>query len=327
MSYARYIKEIAQDSTAVRDLSEQEATELFAAMLDGGVPEIELGALLIALRMKSESLSELLGFHAALSQRVFRLNAPTAAGTLPVVLPSYNGARSKPNLLPLLAMLLQRLGVPVLVHGTLHATSRVASAYIFRELGIMPCVNLRQAQDALGGSGLAFVPTAVLSPSLADLLSTRARLGVRSSAHIVAKLLDPFEDGALRVVSAATPAYIGLLREFLLASGAQALLLRSTEGEPFADPLHRPPLEYVHDGTANVLFEAEGSPQRHTTVLPPPDAAGTAAWIRQALAGEVPLPPPIVNQLACCLYAAGYTQDLNQAKAVAAVQTASLAAA
>ena len=43
-------------------------------------------------------------------------------------------------------------------------------------------------------------------------------------------------------------------------------------------------------------------------------------WIRQAIAGQVPIPHPLVNQLACCLYASGYTDDMNQAKAIAAVE-------
>ena len=75
---------------------------------------------------------------------------------LPVVLPSYGGARHQPNLLPLLALLLQRFGVPVLVHGTLHGNGRIATAYYSRELGIMPCANLVQAQEALDGGGTGF---------------------------------------------------------------------------------------------------------------------------------------------------------------------------
>jgi hypothetical protein len=39
------------------------------------------------------------------------------------------------------------------------------------------------------------------------------------------------------------------------------------------------------------------------------------------------MPLPLVNQIACCLYGAGYTVDMNQAKAIAAVQTGSLLAA
>jgi len=191
MTFAHYIKEIGRGAEGAGDLSEQEACLLFGAILDGGVPELELGAILLALRVKSESLTELLGFYGALDDRLFRLRVP-AGKARPVVLPSYGGARDEPNLLPLLALLLQRFGVPVLVHGALNGNGRVASAYILRELGIMPCANLAQAQDAIDGDGIAFVPTAVLAPGLAEVLSLRGRLGVRSSAHSIAKLIDPF---------------------------------------------------------------------------------------------------------------------------------------
>jgi anthranilate phosphoribosyltransferase len=246
---------------------------------------------------------------------------------MPVILPSYNGAIRQPNLLPLLALLLQRLGMPVLVHGTLNGDSGVASAYIFRELGIMPCASLAQAQDAIDNQGIAFVPTAVLSPGLADLLSTRARLGVRSSAHIIAKLMDPFVNGGLRVVSAADAHYLDALRQFLMASGARALLLQSTEGEPYANPRRRPQIEYFAEGAVRVLFEAESVPLDHIPNLPTAtDAKTTAIWIRQALAGGVSVPLPIIHQLACLLYATGYSSDMNQAKAVVAVETGNLAA-
>ena len=50
---------------------------------------------------------------------------------------------------------------------------------------------------------------------------------------------------------------------------------------------------------ADVLFEAESvAPAALPATI---DAPTTAAWISSALAGAVPLPEPIVNQLACCL--------------------------
>jgi anthranilate phosphoribosyltransferase len=327
MSFAHYLKQIGSRAEGTADLSEHDAYQLFSAVLDGGVPELELGALLLALRVKSESVPELLGFYSALDERLSRLRAP-AGKVMPVVVPSYNGAREQPNLLPLLVLLLQRFGVPVLVHGVLNGSGCIASAYIFRELGVMPCATLAQAQDALDASGIAFVPTAVLAPGLAATLSLRGRLGVRSSAHVVAKLIDPFGGESLRVVSAWYPSHLETLRAVLVASAANALLLRSTEGEPFADPKCRPQLEHVRNGAAQVLFEAEAGPLAVSSAQPTSvDAVGTAAWIRRALAGEVPIPLPLVNQLACCLFAAGYTSDMNQAKAIVAVQTGSLAAA
>jgi anthranilate phosphoribosyltransferase len=318
MNYAQYIKEIGRGMNGARELNATDAHQLYAAMLDGGVPELELGAILLALRMKTESLSELLGFHQALSERVVRLRPP-AGKARAIVVPSYNGARSQPNLMPLVVMLLQRLGVPVLVHGALDGGGRVAGAMVFRELGLLPSLTVAQAQDALDQSGLAFVPTALLSPGLANLLALRQRLGVRNTAHTLAKIIDPFGGAGLRLVCMTHPDYLQRMRELFLATGELALVMRGTEGEAYANPSKRPRIELYRDGAVEVLFEQEHmAPQ--ATAPQDLEAKATAAWIRRALQGGVALPLPIVNQLACCLYGSGYCADFNEAKAVVAVE-------
>jgi len=327
MNPARYLKQIAGGDHAGCDLEESDAYELYCAILDGGVPDLELGALLTALHVKGESAGELLGFQQAVAQRMYRVQAPSAV-LRPVVIASYGGAREQPNLLALLAMMLARFGVPVLIHGALHGAGRIATAYVLRELGVMPSPNLHHARKALAGDRLAFVPLAVLCPGLAAMLALRERLGMGSSADVMVRLLDPVEPGGLRLAGARSAGELARMREFLAAAAADALLLPATEGEAFADPKRRPQIERFQSGGRSVLFEAEAGPLRSLSNLPPAtDAAATAAWIRRALAGEAPVPLPLVNQLACCLYASGYTQDLNQAKAIVAVETGSLAAA
>ena len=354
MSFAAYLKEVGRGERGARDLPFDEAKKLFGAMLDGGVPDLELGALLIALRFKTESLTELLGFYTALDERIAQLKAPAAAGGIPggarlrpVIIPSYNGARRQANLMPLLVMLLKRLQIPVLVHGVLESEGRVAAAYVFRELGVLPQANSRQAQEALSRDGVAFVPVGALAPGLSNLLALRGRLGLRSSAHTLAKLIDPFsadsdlrdirphaaQDGApldgrrgnsgggLRMVSVTHPAYADKMREFFVESGSAALLMRGTEGEAFANPKRRPQIEYICDGVSEVLFEAEHGSIRQLPALPDDcDARTTAQWIRETLDGAHPIPLPIINQLACCLYGCGYASDFTEAKAIAAVK-------
>ena len=324
MSIARFIKAIASDADATGDLSEADAHDLFAAMLDGGVPDLELGACLCALRMKHISATELLGFYRAASERVYLLKPPATA-LRPLVFATYSGARQEPNLLPLLVLLLQRMGVPVLLHGTLEGGGRVASAYILRELGVLPSGSLTQAQKSLDEELLAFVPTAVLCPGLANLLSLRSRLGVSNPAHGLVTLLDPFESGGLRLVCADQPLQLEKFEAFLLSTGFDALLMKGTEGEPFANPKQRPRIKFFRQAEATVLFEEEMLSARGSLSQPSAiDATATASWIRQAMAGQVPIPHPLVNQLACCLYASGYTDDMNQAKAIAAVEAGGL---
>jgi anthranilate phosphoribosyltransferase len=326
VSFAAYLREIARSGDERGELTPEEAAQAFGAMLDGGVPELELGAMLVALRMKGESVGELLGCYEALGDRVHQLE-PLPGTVRTVLIGTYGATRSQPNLTPLVALVLRRLGVPVLLHGTLESRGCVASAYILRELGVLPCATLAQAQHALDEERLAFVPTAVLTPGLADLLALRNRLGVPSTAHLLAKLIDPFRGTSVRLVGAAEPRSLAQTRELFLATGERAVVLRGAEDEPFADPRHRPRIEYFDDGAAVVLFDEEHASVDSTSAPPESiEVRATAAYIRRMLEGAAPLPLPIVNEIACCLFGAGLTADLNQAKAIAAVQTHSLAA-
>lgn len=321
MSYAHYIKEIGRGAQGSHDLSFDDSRQLYAAMLDGGVPELELGAILMALRVKGESLDEMLGFMEALDERTTQLEVPHGR-VRPIVLPSYNGARKEANLTPLLALLLQRFGVPVLVHGLLEGFGRITSGHIFRELGVMPSVTSSQAQSTLDNKGLAFVPLNAISPGVHNLLGLRSRMGVRNSAHSLVKLIDPFQGEGVLVAAATHPDFIELMRNVLLAQGRHAILLRGTEGEPFANPKRRPRIEYVRGSTSDVLFEGEHDSLRSLPNLPDGhDAVATARWIRRVMDHQLPLPKPIANQLACCLYASGYAEDFNQAKAIVAVES------
>jgi anthranilate phosphoribosyltransferase len=319
MIYSALIKTIVCRAEA-HDLAAEDAALVFGAMLDGGVPELELGALLVALRMKGESPGELLGAYEALAARVHQLQPPRA-GPRTVVIGTGEGTRNQPNLTPLVALVLRRLGVPVLVHGALEAQGRVAAAYVFRELGVLPCATLAQAQASLERDKLAFVPTAVFAPGLRALQALRSRLGVTNTAHLLARLVDPLPGASLRIIGFSDPAGLARMRDVVLATGERALVLAGTDDEPFADPRQRPQLELVDDGAGTVLFGEEHAPVDAAPALPEARGAkATATHLRRILEGAAPLPMPIVNEVACCLYGAGLTGDLNEAKAIVAVE-------
>ena len=324
------IKRLVWRRPGERDLTEPEALELFSAVLDGGVAELELGALLGALAAKPLTAAELAGFRRATQARLNRLAAGT--GPRPIVIPSYRGARAQANLMPLVALALAKFGIPVLVHGPLEGQGGIASASVFRELGVFPSATLNEAQNAIGASRIAFVPIALVCPALAQLLSLRARLGVPICAHDVAALIDPFDGEALKLVPAGDETQDEALTGVLAALGEHALLFQGCEGEAYPDPLQRPAMVLFDAGERVTLFDGHGVPAAtgaaRAAALPEhPDAKSTAAWIEHALAGRQPMPLPIANLLACCLFGAGYAEDFNQAKAIVAVRTHALTAA
>ncbi len=318
MNYNEIIKEVGRGKDGATDLPEDTAFALYGAMLDGQVPELELGALLVAFRIKGESETEMLGFYRAMQTRVSRLQRP-AGRPLPVLLPTYNGARRQGNLTPLLALLLQKLGVPVLVHGVRADPRRVTSAEVFEALGVPAAESIDAAQQQLDAGQVVFLPIDVLSPGLDALLQLRWRLGVRNSTHTLAKLADPFDNQSLRVVSVSHPEYVGRMAAFFRDTQARALLLRGTEGEVYANPKRCPRMAWFDAGRERVLAEAEEGVIASVPQLPEEmDAAVTAHWIQRALAGEVPVPCPILTQLACCLVATGAAPDMAAALDVVA---------
>lgn len=321
MSYATLIRQIE----AGEGLGFVEARALGAALLDGGVPELETAAFLVAFNQHDPGLDAWLGLHAALAERMPDFAAPSGPFRT-VVLPTYHGVRSHPHLTPLLALLLKGFGIPVLIHGVLEGGGGTAAAYVLRELGIMPCATVAQVNAALQEGGIAFAPVALLSPGLAALLALRARLGIDGWVARLAVLADVLGEHSVRVTPVGSGAEIAPTRDVLEAMGGHALLLQGCEGEAFADPLQRPDMVLVQDGLGLPVYEAQSTPSVQAN-LPETDARATGAWIDQVMRDHLPLPLPIRNQLAACLYAAGYTEDLNQARAITAINGFGRAAA
>ncbi|MCS0809896.1 DNA-binding protein YbiB [Massilia agilis] len=301
---AHFIKEIGRGQKGARSISRDDARALYAAMLDRRVPDLELGALLLAMRIKGESADELAGFLEAAHQSFERLPLPRAHAA-PVVVPSYNGSRKLPNLTPLLAGLVAREGVPVLVHGVMRDPGRVTTAEIFEALGWTLATSHDAATAALAQGQPCFMPIEALAPQMANLLSLRSALGVRNSTHTLVKILQPFDGPALRLVSYTHPEYLELLAHYFTtaapAGEGDAFLMRGTEGETVANPHRAHQIDWFHDGVRTLLAERD-PPTDELAALPEGrDAQATARWISEVLQGRQPVPEPIAAQVEHCV--------------------------
>jgi anthranilate phosphoribosyltransferase len=273
-------------------------------MLDGRVSDLELGGLLLAMRIKGESCDELAGFLESAEASFAPLPAPPG-DFAPVVIPSYNGSRKLPNLTPLLALLLAREGVPVLVHGVSSDPGRVTTAEIMAALGLPVAASGADVLAAAAQGKPAFMPIEALAPGLARMLSLRAVLGVRNSTHTLVKILQPFAGPALRLVSYTHPEYLETLGEYFVtaapAARGDAFLMRGTEGETVANPHRAQRIDWFHGGQRTLLVERDAPTDELAELPEGRDAAGTAEWIARALRGEVPVPGPIAAQVAQCV--------------------------
>ncbi|WP_394673550.1 DNA-binding protein YbiB [Limnobacter sp.] len=303
-SCAPFIKEIGRGKDGARGLSREQAMALYSAILRGEVSDFELGAVLIALRVKGESHDELIGFLDAIASHwpadedlphVQTLNAlseqSSRSGKPVVVIPSYNGARRKPNFTPLLAGLLAQRGYPVLVHGLeKDFTGRVSSAEVFSHLNW-------QAVD-MPNPAPVYMPMAQIYPRIEALLQTRKLLGVRSCTHTLVKLMVPSAFGnAMLVTSYTHPEFWNLQREVLCATGHTALVLRGHEGEPVAAPYRSPRMDGVTAGKTWRIAEPENLFTEQPDPHPDIDAESTARLIEMWLNNPQEMPHGFARQL------------------------------
>ena len=292
-----FLKEIARGRHGARDLGRDQARQLFDAILCGELNGPALGAVLVALRIKGESLDELAGMMDALASHMRPLRMP-ARRAIPVLIPSHNGSRKLPNLVPLLAMLIAREGVPVLVHSIEQESSRVSTLAILRMLGHAPLATVSEAEAAMEERQLAAVGIEVLSPDLARLMDTRLALGVRNSGHTMAKLLLPTgvaPSAACRLVAVTHPDFLKLMREHFAAFPGNAFVMRGVEGEPVVRLREAQPIEEIRsDGSTVTHLIGEGE---SSYPLPARDADATAQWTRDVLEDREKVPVALARQV------------------------------
>lgn len=309
MGISQYIKEIGRGKDGARSLTRAQATDLLGQVLDGTVTDLEVGGFCLAMRIKGETADEMAGFLDATHARLHKL--PDNDHTT-VVLPSYNGARKLPVLTPLLALLLARRGVPVLVHGTATEDKRVFASAVFAELGVQPAARV----PALETGEVAFVPTEVLCPGLKRLLDVRRAVGLRNPAHSLVKLMNPCAGQGFIVGSYTHPEYASSMAATWALTGAHALLLRGTEGEPVADARRTPRMEIFQDGERTEVQPQQDGPLAQLPSLPSVDASNTAHYIRAVLNGSLPIPTPIALQVEHILRAVQHHDSPAHAHAI-----------
>ena len=312
MNFHAIIKEVGRGARGARGLEPHIAREAFTALLNSEISDVQLGAWWLAMRIKGETAEELAAFVDAMQAAL----AFTVASPKPVVvLPCYNGARQLPNLTPLLAWALAQRGGKVLLHGVRADPSRVTTFALFEALGFSIAESGADAERALTSTGVAFAPLDVIHPKLAALLANRWRIGVRSTPHTVAKLLQPIDGRSMRVVALTHGDYIERMSTHLASvPGASAAVFRGSEGEPILHPKRAVPVHIFQNGTSFM----RDWPGVTTHDLPDTcDIATTVAYIESVIDGKRPM-PPWIDWLAQQVLDATYEIDTRSLDAHAA---------
>jgi len=224
------IAKVGKGEKGAKGLTYQEAAGAMRLLLEGQATPTWVGAFLMAMRIKGESVSELAAFISTAREYVPPLSLPPDLGH--VDMPSYAGKQESWHVLLPATIVAAAAGVPVLLHGYDGAPNRVSTAAVAEKLGIPVDLDPTQAAACLTQNGWAYLDIGLYHPLVFRFLELRKELGIRSFFQPIARSLNPGR-AQTSIIGMSHPPYFEKISEALRMMGTtQALVVRGLEGEP-----------------------------------------------------------------------------------------------
>ena len=301
-----------------RTLSIDEARAAMGSVMDGEATPAQLAALLVALRMRGETVEELAGFAAAMRERVLRVDAPD--GAVDTCGTGGDGSNTF-NISTAAAIVVSAAGVPVAKHGNRAMTSACGSADVLEALGVATDLDPAEAAAALRADGFAFLFAQGYHPAMKHAGPTRREIGVRTAFNLIGPMTNPA--GARRqVVGVGDPAVAPKMAEVLRLLGSERALVVHGAG---VDELPLDGTGVLYDVTpAGVARRAVVAADLGLTPAPLSALTGgaparNAALIEAVLAGEPgPHRDVVLLNAAAAFVAAGRAAGLGDGITLAA---------
>lgn len=182
------LKSFIEQAISGEDLTVEESGRAFHVMMNGGASPAQMAALLIALRMKGESVSELVGAAQTMRHKASHFDAPEAAidtcGTGGDGLGTYNISTAT-------AIVAAACGVPVVKHGNRSVSSKSGSSDVLSELNVNVNASAEKMQLALQQCGLCFLMAPAYHQAMRHVAPVRQELGLRTLFNLLGPLSNP----------------------------------------------------------------------------------------------------------------------------------------
>jgi anthranilate phosphoribosyltransferase len=307
-------------------LSEDEAAAVIGEVLDGAATPAQIAAMLVALRMKGETVEEMTGFVRAMFAHAVPLRVD---GDVVDVVGTGGDRLSSINVSTLAACIAAGAGVRVCKHGNRAASSSVGTADVLEALGVAvdlgPAGVARCVEEV--GFGFCFAPR--YHPAMRYAGPVRKELGVPTVLNFLGPLANPAR-ATRQLVGVSDPAMAPKMAEVLGASGSvHAMVVHADDGlDELSVTSASTILEVVADPDApgvrrfrtwRLEPEELGIARAPMSELRGGDAARNAAVIRSVLEGERGARRDIgVLNAAAALVVAGAASSLGDGAAMAA---------
>jgi len=267
-AFTPFIKAVGRGEKLKRDLTFEEAVEAMRRIVNGTASEAQIGAFLIAQRVKGEAVSEILGFTQLLRDEFVTQIWPKVTGLLDLAVP-YDGKVKTAQLAPAVAIVLAEAGVPVIMHGADNVPTKagVGPGHVLAQLGVA-LLPPKKVERMIETVGFGYLHAGQFAPAYAALTPVRHQFGLRTVLNTVEKLLNP-ANAPYQVSGFFHANYIERIRSAQTGTNA-SWIVQGEEGSVEMAAGRRTQIYAVEADHDLILDPADvGLPQRERIKLPP----------------------------------------------------------
>jgi anthranilate phosphoribosyltransferase len=323
-----------------KDLSRIEAAAAMEAIMSGAATNAQIAAFLTALRMKGETVEELIGFAQVMRQKAVKVRTRAsevvgATGTDREMLIDTAGtggdASGTFNVSTATAFVVAGAGVKVAKHGNRSVSSLCGSADVVETLGINIELSAAKVAHCVDEVGIGFLYAPLLHTAMKHVMAARREMGIRTVFNMLGPLTNPAGANA-QVIGVYSAALTEPLARALAELGTlRAFVVHGDDGLDEISNTGPSRISEVHEGvvrSSTVRPEDFGLPRASLHDLRGGDREENAAIVRQVLAAEAgPRRDIVLMNAAAALVVGGKAHDFKEGVTLAAQSIDSGAAA
>lgn len=210
-------------------LQTSEAESVMNQIMRGEATEAQIGAYLMGLRMKGETMDEITGSAQAMRANAERVPTQFAATHLLDTCGTGGDKSGTFNISTTVAFIAAGAGIPVAKHGNRAATSQCGSADVLQQLGVNLDLTPEQVGECIDEVGIGFLFAAKLHPAMKYAIGPRRQMAVRTIFNILGPLTNP-AGARNQLMGVFTPDLTDLLANVLGELGARSAFVVSGYG-------------------------------------------------------------------------------------------------
>ena len=300
-------------------LTREEAASAFNRMMSGEATPSQMGGLLMALRVRGETVDEITGAVTTMRAKMLGVKAPPNAID---VVGTGGDASGSFNISTCAAFIVAGAGVPVAKHGNRALSSRSGAADVLGALGVKIDLNSEQVTRCIREAGIGFMFAPAHHPAMKNVGPTRVELGTRTIFNLLGPLSNP-ASVKRQMVGTFSKHWIEPMAQVLNNLGSECVwVVHGSDGLDeitTAGPTSVAALENGKVRTFEVTPEDAGLPRAKPEALRGGNAAENAKALLDVLKGKAGAFRDVaVLNAAAALIVAGKAKDLKAGAALAA---------